>query len=218
MATRGRRAEKEPDLLDAVMAEVARTGLRDLDRAAVARRAGVSVAAVYDAFPTRASVLAALGRRLDRAMLDFPPEELDPLSPRERLFELIMRRLDAALPWRPALRRMVREMRGEPRFLLRSLCNLDRMAEWLLEVAGLPVAGARRLVLEAALLRVYVRTFDTWLRDESEDLARTLAALDRGLGRFFRIAERIATPRGEERPPRRRGAPPGAEAEGAAES
>lgn len=218
MATRTRRAEREPDLLDAVMAEIARTGLRDLDRTAVARRAGVSVAAVYDAFPTRASVLAALGRRLDRAMLDFPPEELDPLTPRERLFELIMRRLDAALPWRPGLRRMVREMRGEPRFLLQSLCNLDRTAEWLLEIAGLPVSGVRRLVLEAALLRVYARTFETWLRDESEDLARTLATLDRGLGRFFQLAGRVATPRGEPPPARRRAAPPEAAAEGGAAS
>jgi len=217
MATRGRRAEREPDLLDAVMAEIARTGLRDLDRVAVARRAGTSVAAVYDAFPTRASITAGLGRRLDHAMLDFSPEELDPLSPRERMFELIMRRLDAALPWRPGLRRMVREMQGEPRFVLQSLCNLDRMAEWLLEVAGLPVAGPRRLLLEAALLRVYVRTFETWLRDESEDLARTLATLDRGLDRFFRIAERIAALRDGESPPRRRAAPPAAAAEGASE-
>ncbi len=204
---------REPDLLEVAFAVVAERGVRGLDRAEVARRAGVSLAAVYEALPTRAALVTELGRRLDRAMLDLDPAELGPLGARERLFELIMRRLDAAAPFRAGLARLIRELRGDPRLALRSLCNLDRTAEWWLELAGWPVAGPRRCLLTVALVRAYARTFETWLGDESEDLARTLATLDRELARVERLARLVGVAAEGTAAPRRPG--PAAAEEGA---
>ncbi len=188
---------EEQDLLAMALALVAERGVRGFDRTELARRAGVPLVRVYEAFPSRRALVSALGRRLDRAMLELDAAELAPLSARERLFELIMRRLDAAAPLRPGLRRLVRELRGDLRLALTSLCNLDRMAEWLLELAGLPTAGPARCLLEPALVRAYARTFEAWLRDESEDLARTLATLDRELQRFERLVRLLGLARRE---------------------
>ncbi len=178
----------KPDLLDLAFQQIAAEGLAGFSRVALARGSGRKLAEVYEEFPTRTAVLAALGRRLDRAMLAVDPAELDGMTVRERLFELIMRRLEAMAPYREGLRRLARESRGEPALLLRSLCNLERFAGWLMEAAGIRRRGLLAVVAGPALICVYVRTFDTWLTDESPDLARTLAALDRDLGRLERLA------------------------------
>ena len=67
------------------------------------------LAGVYAELPDRPPLLRVLGRRLDAEMLAIDMAELDGLTPRERLFELIMRRLDAMAPFKPSLRAIGRE-------------------------------------------------------------------------------------------------------------
>jgi len=183
--------KQAPDLLEAAFAEIAQSGLGGFSRAALARRAGVDLGEVYRTFPTRMSLLRRLGERLDAAMLELDLGELEEMSPRERLFELIMRRFDAMKPYRAGLLRLSRELLPEPRLLLRSALNLDRLVEWLLELADIPPRGCARLFLEPALAAAYLRSYRVWLRDESPDQAKTLAALDRELARFERLASRF---------------------------
>ena len=96
--------KSEPDLLMLAFELVAERGWRRLSLAELARRAGVPLAQVYAELPDRAALLRRLGRRLDAGMLDLPPAELDGMTPRERVFELIMRRLDAMAPYKQGLR------------------------------------------------------------------------------------------------------------------
>ncbi len=199
-----------PDLLDLAFQQIAEEGLSGFSRVALARGSGRKLTEVYEEFPTRMAVLAALGRRLDRAMLALDPAELDGMTVRERLFELIMRRLEAMAPYREGLRRLARESRGEPALLLQSLCNLERFVGWLTEAAGIRRRGLMAVAAGPALIATYVRVFDVWLADESPDLARTLATLDRHLDRLERLAGWLSRPS-----PRRRAAP---QAESAAEA
>ncbi len=199
-----------PDLLDLAFQQIAEEGLGGFSRVALARGSGRKLTEVYEEFPTRMAVLAALGRRLDRAMLAIDPAELDGMTVRERLFELIMRRLEAMTPYREGLRRLARESRREPALLLQSLCNLERFAGWLTEAAGIRRRGLMAVAAGPALIAVYVRVFDVWLADESPDLARTLASLDRHLERLERLAGWLSR-----RPsPRRRAEPAAAPAAG----
>jgi AcrR family transcriptional regulator len=182
-------SDAEADLLRAVFDLIAENGWGGLRMDEVARRAGRPLEEVYEAFPTQYHALRALGRRLDKAMLGIEPDELEGMSPRERLFELIMRRLDATLPYRPGLRRLGRLAALDPMALLVLCGNMDRMARWLLDAgdAGVPgpfLDGAAR----QAITLLYARVFKVWLKDETTDLARTLAELDKRLGQAERAA------------------------------
>jgi ubiquinone biosynthesis protein COQ9 len=103
------------------------------------------------------------------------------MSPRERVFDILMRRFDAMEPFKPGLRRLGCEALLDPATLLAACGNIDRMARWVLEASGAqlsgPAAGAARHVLAL----VYGRVFNVWLRDQSPDLARTMAELDKRL-------------------------------------
>ena len=175
-------AEKQgPDLLKIAFDLLAERGWEGLSSAEIARRADTSLAAVYAELPDRAALLRALGRRLDAAMLGLAPAELEGMSVRERLFELIMRRLDAMADYKPGLRMLARRVGCEPPLLAAACCNLDRLSRRLLDAAGAKQGRVLALLARRVIGAVYLSTFRVWLDDDTPDMARTLAELDRRL-------------------------------------
>jgi hypothetical protein len=184
----GAEGDRRPDLLEAAFVQIAAEGWAGWSPRALAAVTGHELVEVYAVFPEPAALARRLGERLDRAMLAIPPDELDDLSHRERLFELFMRRLDAMAPFKPGLARLVREARLEPELLLAGVCTLDRMAGWLIELAELPYAGLRARFARRALMLAYARLFAVWLADDTPDLATTMAELDKRLDQLERAA------------------------------
>ncbi len=180
--------KSEPDLVLLAFELVAESGWRRLSLAELARRAGVPMAQVYAELPDRAALLCRLGRRLDARMLDLPSTELDGMTPRERVFELVMRRLDAMAPYKLGLRALADEARRDPALLAVALCNLHRLGRWLLDATGSTDGRLVDAVARRVLAVIYVRAFNVWLRDDTPDLARTLAELDRRLQQAERLA------------------------------
>jgi len=154
-------------------------------------RTGAERAAFYGEFDDLYSVISAASRRLDGAMLaaaDFEPEE----GVRDRVFALIMARFDAAKPWRQAIARLARAAATDPILAALGLRSLHHTAARALETAGVatggPLGSGRIAGLVAGVLLPAARV---WLRDDGEDLARTMAELDRRLGRVERLAGRM---------------------------
>ncbi len=195
------RKTSKPDLLEEAFGLIASHGWNDFSFTELARRSDRPLAEIYAELPGRTSLLCALGRRADEAMLAMPPAELAELGPRERLFELVMRRLDAMAPFKEGLRVIGREARLDPMVLLTALGNLDRAASWLLDASESGLTGLKARAARRVLMLVYARTFNVWLDDATPDLATTLAELDKRLqqleqlGRWMARARRRATGR-----------------------
>ncbi|HVI35598.1 MAG TPA: hypothetical protein VM684_05170 [Gaiellales bacterium] len=183
--------KSEPDLISLAFQLVGERGWRRFSFTELARRAGVPLARVYAELPDRGAILRGLGRRLDGQMLDLELAELDGMTPRERVFELVMRRLDAMAPYKDGLRTIAREVPRDPALLVAAGCNVGRLSRRLLDAAETAdppaIAAVARRVIEA----IYVRTFQVWLDDETPDMARTLAELDRRLQQAEQVARWI---------------------------
>ncbi len=177
-----------PDLLVTAFELIAEHGWSGLSLVAVARRAGVSPAVVYRELPGRAAVLRALSRRIDEAMLSLDEVELAGLPPRDRVFELLMRRFEALVPFRPGLERLARGARCDPCLMLATACRLDRSLAWLQDAAGIRRFGLRARIARRALGAAYLQTARIWLKDETPDLGQTMAELDKQLRRVQSIA------------------------------
>src|SRR5215211_3142357 len=104
--------KSEPDLISLAFQLVGERGWRNFSFTELARRAGVPLARVYAELPDRSAILRGLGRRLDGQ------------TPRERVFELMMRRLDAMAPYKDGLRTIAREVPRDPALLVTAGCNL----------------------------------------------------------------------------------------------
>lgn len=156
----------------------------------IAREAGVSLAAFRDLFPSKGAVLGAFSRMIDKEVLADPMDDLAGEPARERVFDVMMRRIDALTPYKPALRRIFGAVRTDP-LALAALNQVGLNSQrFMLAAAGVSTEGPRgRLKLQGAAL-VFARTLDTWLDDDDPALAKTMARLDRELKRGERVLER----------------------------
>lgn len=167
-------------LLDAALALAARKGWRSLTLNAVAKEAGLPLSRVHRAFPSKWAILDAFADRIDEAVLARPaPDAGEPA--RDRLFDVLMRRFDAMQPHKPAVVAMAHDLGREP---LAAFCAWPRLIKsmaWMLEAAGIDSSGLAGLVRTKGLAVLYLAAMRAWLSDDSADLARTMAVLDRGL-------------------------------------
>jgi AcrR family transcriptional regulator len=180
---RGSRAESaDPDsIIDAALGLTATQGWRQVSLAAVAHEAGVPVLRVYRLFPSRTAILCGFMRRIDEAVLAEPVDGEAGEKPRDRVFDLLMRRFDALQPHRAALDGLRRDLPSDPVTTLAlggaALCSMRLM----LEAAGIATHGIGGVIAVKLTAAAYLATGRTWLRDESPDLAQTMAQLDRRL-------------------------------------
>ena len=69
----------------------------------------------------------------------------------------------------------------------------------MLEAAGISAGGFRGVLRTKGLSAVYLSALRTWFRDETADKSKTMAALDKALGRADRLASRLPSPREAQR-------------------
>lgn len=156
-----------------------------IDLLQVAERSGVSLSELRVAFASPRDLLAAFFRATDRHVLaagtDPSEAELADEPAQERLFEVLMRRLDALDPHREAVRSLMTSARRNPVLALTLLDLSIRSQTWMLAAAGLPSTGLAGATRARGLAVLFGRILDVWLKDEDPGLAPTMAALDREL-------------------------------------
>lgn len=171
--------------VDAAMDLAAGKGWRHVALADIAQASGMTLAELHAVAPSRGALLAAFVRRIDRASLAAPAEA--EASVRDRLFELLMRRLDALKPYKAALGSIIKAAPLDPATSCALACNLSRSLGWIAEAAGLEATGLRGLLAIKALGVIHAATLRVWLADDGEH-AKTMAALDRHLKRAEMLA------------------------------
>lgn len=176
-------------VLTAAFEAIAAHGWARFELAATARAAGLPLGEVRKRFPRRIVVLAKLGRLADAhalAALDETRPEGEEV--RDLLFEMLMRRIDVLQRHRAGVIALLRAVPFDPplaAFL--TAANLNSMS-WILSAAGVNTRGPLGRLRCKGLLGVWLWTLRAWIRDESPDLATTMAALDDALRRAGRAA------------------------------
>lgn len=165
-------------LVDAALRLAERQGWRRTGLAEIAAEAGLPLDEAYAACRSKLGLLARFHRRIDRVALAGADEAGE--APRDRLFDTLMRRFDALAPYRAALKSILRDSFGDPAALL-GVPALACSMGWMLERAGVSAAGWRGRMRAHLLAGLYVSVLRTFLEDDSADLAKTMAVLDRRL-------------------------------------
>ncbi len=169
-------------VIDALLALLAERPLRSIGLGEIAAEAGMPLTELRESFDGKIGILAAFSRRIDLAVLAAGPP--DPSAEaRDRLFEAEMRRFDALSPYKAALRSLAGSARRDPALagVLHRIAKRSQM--WTLVAAGIHHGGLLgRVAVEGAVM-VYLEAMRTWFDDDDEDMARTMATLDRALRR-----------------------------------
>ncbi|WP_157879296.1 hypothetical protein [Pararhodospirillum photometricum] len=175
-------------LLKAALRGAALQGWTRASLSAIAADAGVSLAEVLRQYPTRAHVLWAWGRAIDRAVLAQGVTLDERESVRDRLFDLLMRRLDALAPDKEALRALLPTFGFDPWMAGAVAMGVSRSMALTLEAAGVGASGPAGHLKVKGLVLIYSHGVRVWLDDDSPDMARTMAALDKALDRADALA------------------------------
>jgi AcrR family transcriptional regulator len=170
-------------IVDALMELAAERRFEDISVRDICKAAGVSLADFRDAFPSKGAVLAGFTRRIDRIVLGQDTGELSEENSRERLFDVLMRRLEAMAPYREGLREVVAWLRREPAAALAMNQPALSSMRFMLEAAGIEAEGASGAIKLQGLALAWSRVLQVWLDDDEPTLSKTMAELDRVLTR-----------------------------------
>lgn len=186
-------------ILDTVLLVAGEQGWSDLTIEMVAERAGVSAPETNSLYSGKRAILNALADRFERlADATVDAEARDPSLPvPERLFDAIMTRFELLQEHRDGYAAILAAARMDPGMALAGLTRLTPAMGSVLRQTGLgdrgPVGCLRRKVLAG----LYLSVLQVWLKDTSEDLGPTMAALDKRLRRLDEMLS--STPIGRKR-------------------
>jgi AcrR family transcriptional regulator len=157
-------------------------GLTDL-----AEAAGVSLAELRGEFASTVAILAAHIKAIDRAVLAEDSSDMAEEPARERLFDVLMRRLETLKPHREAVHSLLRSARRNPPLAMALNGLAVRSQQWMLTAAGINASGPLGMMRSQGLALLFASVLRTWVNDDDPGLARTMAALDRALARGQRV-------------------------------
>ncbi len=175
-------------IIAAFLALLAEKPFEAIGFADIAGRAGVSLVKLRGEFSSTLAILAAHIKATDRAVLAADLSDMAEEPERERLFDVLMRRLEALAPHREAVRSLLRSARRDPPLALALNGLAVRSQQWMLAAAGMSASGPRGIIRAQGLAVLFGSVLRTWIDDEDPGQARTMAALDRALARGQRFA------------------------------
>jgi AcrR family transcriptional regulator len=168
-------------IIAALMTLLAEMPFEEIGLADIAAGSGVSLAELRGQFASKLAILAAHIKRIDREVLAGGEADIAEEPARERLFDVLMRRIEALAPEREAIRSLMRSARRHPGLALALNARAVNSQHWMLAAANIRVAGPLGRVRAQGLALLFARVLRTFVDDDDPGLARTMAALDRAL-------------------------------------
>ena len=181
-------------VITAALALAAKQNWRGIALHVIAAEAGVTMAQLHKAYPTKTAILAAFIQQIETSVLvnrgKFGPED----TARDRLFEVLMCCLDALANHRDAVARLAGDIPRDPILALELAPAFFKSMRWTLEAASIPSTGINGCLRMNGLIVIWLATLRVWLADDSLDSARTMAVLDRNLRHAEGLACRLWRP------------------------
>ncbi len=182
-------SEFDAGLIAAAFTQAAEKGWPGLSIVEAARAAGLPLDRARVRFPGPGMVLMRFGILADTTALAVAATES---NPRDRIFDLLMRRFDVLQQHRPGMLALLKALPAQPLLSLALGAATLRSMGWMLEAAGFSAAGVRGLLRAKTLVGVWLYALRAWKDDESADLSGTMAALDKALDQAERVFDMLA--------------------------
>jgi len=188
-----KKAEKDfkNDIVLASLALAKAQGWNNVVLCDVARDVNLSLAELFDVIEDKTDILVLFGKMIDRRVLEVIGEGDASVTARDQLFDILMERYEILNDYRDGLIAILESFRFDPKQAVISCPYLCRSMAWMLEAAGIETGGVRGALKVAGLTGLYVKTLRVWKDDESADLAKVMAALDKDLGRVEQFANTL---------------------------
>lgn len=179
-------------IIDAMLRLLADRPFEAVTLRAIAREADVSLSTLAATFPTRGDILAAYTRQVDDAVLNASFDDMADQPPRERLFDVLMTRIETLRPNREAIATLLKSARRDPQLaLFLNGLQLTSM-RWMLEAASITPKGWQGRAALQAMSLGFANVLRVFASEDDPGLPRTMAALDTALREAERRHKRLS--------------------------
>jgi AcrR family transcriptional regulator len=181
MSTRNR-------VIDAAMTLAARRDFGDVSLTDIAHEAEISLADLRDLFPSKGAIVGGFDRRIDRQVLEAVAELNSQEPARDRLYEVLRKRLEALEPYRDALSSLSRWASRDP--LIATALNRETVnsMRFMLEAAEIDCDGPVGAVKLQGLAMAWGRVLNAWFES---GFSAALETLDSEISRGERYVEHV---------------------------
>lgn len=190
MAKKQQKPTKE-QIVEKTIAMAAERGWGEITLTDIAEENGLTLDELREHFDDKSDILAAFGRMVDRRVLKAVGKAEEDASPRDRLFDLLMERFDVLNEYRSGLVRILDSFKLDPKQAVINLPHLCKSMNWMLEAAAMDASGLSGAVRLSGLSLIYIKALRVWKNDNSPDMAKVMAALDKDLQRADSLANSI---------------------------
>jgi AcrR family transcriptional regulator len=156
---------------------------------AIARQAELSLPQLLQHAPSKAAIIEDFARDIDQAMLLVFEKHPAEGEAHDRLFDVMLKRLEILAPYKYVVESILKGMRAEPTESLRLVQSATDSVSWMISAARVEEEPAWQGYGRLGLLRLYLRILPIWTKDDA-GMARSMAALDRGLRDLVRFKTR----------------------------
>jgi ubiquinone biosynthesis protein COQ9 len=178
----------EKKVFRTTFATVAERGLAKTRLSALARDLKIPLKNMHAHYGTVDGIIAAFLDHVDGEMVKNVSAGT---VKRDLYFDMMMARFDALQPYRDGVVRALKDVGQHPLLLATLLARWNRSLSLMLDIAGdSPVYPVKKI----GLAGVYLAALKAWVGDDSPDMAKTMAALDRALAKAGSVVERFLKP------------------------
>ncbi len=168
-------------IVETFMAILADKPIERIGFGEIANRSGLPLTRCRAEFGTVFAILAAHVKELDRQVLAGIDADMAEEPPRERLFDVLMRRIELLAPHKAAMKSLITSTIRNPGLAFALNPIAVRAQSWMLTAADIDASGPRGAIRAQGLAMLFAQVLRTWVDDDDPGLARTMAALDRAL-------------------------------------
>ena len=174
-------------IIEAALKCALEVGWRNVSLQMIAATAGISLGKLYVNYPSKTAIVAAIMDETTSAVID--RTELSTLAEptHDRLLDTILRRFDSMEVHKAAITSILRDTMFDPLGALSLFPRFLNAMTWTLESAGVGTAGLTGKLRVKGLATIYLAALCVWIDDDTPDLAKTMAFLDRRLKQAMRL-------------------------------
>jgi AcrR family transcriptional regulator len=176
---------------DALMALIAEQGWEKSTLNLVADRAGMSLTELAGEIQNRFDLLDNFGLRTNMRAIKIAEDEGGSEAVRDKLFALLMARFDVLAPDKLAVQSLATSAKRDPGLALYFAHKIRTAMSLFLEASGVNTSTTQGRMRASGLALLYGKVIRVWLKDDSEDMSKTMKALDTALADAERWGKRL---------------------------
>ncbi|MEP3048294.1 MAG: TetR/AcrR family transcriptional regulator [Roseibium sp.] len=184
-------AKTRQKVLKTFLTFLSNKGYQDVSLPLIAETADVKLSDLRGAYASKLDLVRAFAEQIDKSVLDGRDDDMDDQPARDRLFDILMSRIDALAEHKDAVRSLHEAAKHDPGLALDFNRIEVRSQKWMLIAADIELSGMKAEFVAQALVVAFSRVVETWLNEKDEGMPRTMAKLDKQLDKGTSLMKRL---------------------------